>query len=254
MKKYLILLLAVALLPGLSSCQAQKKGLKGNIPTNTNNNTTNLPSIPGVTTGTGNVSNSEIVEGLKQALEVGTNNGTSKVSQLDGYFKNPAIKILMPPDVKMVESKLREYGMGDQVDKAIMQMNRAAEQAAKEAAPIFIGAIKNMTINDAVGILRGSNDAATVYLKNNTSTQLTEKFRPIVKKALDQTQATKYWNDVFSNYNKLPFVTPVNANLDDYVTQKALEGLFKTIADEELKIRQDPAARVTALLQKVFGL
>ena len=252
MKKYLLIFLAIALVPGVSACQAQKKGLKKNIPSNTNTNTA-FPGIPGVTTGSGNVSNSEIVAGLKQALEVGTNNGTAKVSQTDGYFKNPVIKILMPPDVKMVESKLREYGMGEHVDKAIMQMNRAAEQAAKEAGPIFIGAIKSMSINDAVGILRGPNDAATVYLKNNTSAQLTEKIRPIVKKALDQTQATKYWNDVFSNYNKLPFVAPVNANLDDYVTQKALEGLFHTIAEEELKIRQDPAARITDLLKKVFG-
>ncbi|HZG01448.1 MAG TPA: DUF4197 domain-containing protein [Chitinophagales bacterium] len=252
MKKYLLLVLAVALLPGFTACQAQKKGLKKNIPTNTNTNTA-FPTIPGVTTGSGSVSNSEIVAGLKQALEVGTNNGTAQVSQTDGFFKNAAIKILMPPDVKMVESKLREYGMGEHVDKAILQMNRAAEQAAKEAAPIFIDAIKGMSITDAVGILRGSNDAATVYLKNNTSAQLTDKFRPIIKKALDQTQATKYWNDVFVNYNKLPFVTPVNANLDDYVTQKALEGLFHTIAQEELKIRQDPAARITDLLKKVFG-
>lgn len=243
MKKYLILLLAVAFLPGVSSCQIlkQAKDKAKGITTNT-----------GTSTGAG-LTNSEVISGLKQALEMGTNNGTNKVSQVDGYFMNPAIKILMPQDARIVEEKLRQVGLGDQVDKAILQMNRAAEQAGKEAAPIFLDAIKGMTITDAMGILRGPNDAATTYLKTNTSAQLTEKFKPIIQKALDQTQATKYWKDVFNTYNQIPFVQPVNSNLTDYVTQKALEGLFKTIAEEELKIRQDPAARVTALLQKVFG-
>jgi hypothetical protein len=144
--------------------------------------------------------------------------------------------------------------MGSMVDKAILSMNRAAEQAAKESKPIFINAIKNMTITDAVSILKGSDNAATTYLRNNTSVQLTEKFTPIIDKALENTQATKYWSDVFTNYNKIPGVQKINPDLSKYVTQRALEGLFKMIADEELAIRKDPVARTTDILKKVFGI
>jgi len=244
MKKYFFLLIAVATLPYVSSCQITK-GLGKRIPT----------SIPGTSSSTNNtgLSNSDIVAGLKEALQVGTNNGTQKVSQVDGYFANPLIKILMPPDVKMVEDKLRDVGLGSYVDQAVLSMNRAAEQAGKEAAPIFIDAIKGMTITDAVGILKGPDDAATQYLKANTSAQLTTKFTPVIKKALDQTQATKYWKQVFDTYNQLPFVQHVNSDLTGYVTQKALDGLFVTVAQEELKIRKDPVAQVTDILKRVFG-
>lgn len=241
MKNYLLLLLAIISLPVVSSCQVTKD-LKKKLPA----------GVPSVSNNTG-LSNSEIVAGLKQALEVGTNNGTSRVSQVNGYFGNSLIKIVMPPDVKMVEDKLRQVGLGDQVDRAILTMNRAAEEAAKEAAPIFIDAIKQMTITDAVGILKGSDDAATQYLKSHTSEQLSAKFKPIIQRALDKTEATRYWKDVFDTYNRIPFVQPVNSDLTSYVTQKALDGLFVTIAQEELKIRKDPVAQVTELLKKVFG-
>jgi hypothetical protein len=132
-------------------------------------------------------------------------------------------------------------------------MNRAAEEAGKEAKPIFVNAIKSMTISDAMGILKGPNDAATSYLKNTTSAELTTKFKPVIDRALAKTEATKYWKDVFDKYNALPFVTPVNPDLSGYVTQKALDGLFYEISQEELKIRTDPVARVTDLLKKVFG-
>ncbi len=225
----------------IGSCQIIKiKGLNGS---NSNNNSSNNAII----------SNSEMITALKDALTQGINKGADKVSVTDGYFKNMAIKILMPEEAKTVESKLRQLGMGSLVDNAILSMNRAAEQAAKESKPIFINAIKNMTITDAVSILKGSDDAATNYLKLNTSTQLTEKFSPIIKKALDNTQATKYWSDIFTNYNKIPGVQKINPDLSKYVTQKALEGLFKMIAEEEFAIRKDPIARTTDILKKVFG-
>lgn len=212
-----------------------------------------VTNMTGNTNTRGNLSNTEIASGLKEALQQGINKGADKLSLTDGYFKNTAIKILMPNDVKQVEQKLRSMGLGAQVDKAILSMNRAAEMAAKESKPIFVNAIKSMTITDAISILKGSNSAATTYLKNTTSSQLTSTYKPIIQKALDQTQATKYWKDVFVTYNKIPMVTKVNPDLNAYVTQKALDGLFKVIADEELKIRTDPAARLTDILKKVFG-
>lgn len=159
----------------------------------------------------------------------------------------------MPPDAKIVETKLRSLGMGDEVDKMILSMNRAAESAAKDAAPIFVDAIKSMSFSDAMGIVQGPNDAATQYLKRTTSAQLTAKFHPVIQAALDKTEATKYWSDIFSTYNKIPFVKPVNSDLNGYVTQKALDGLFLTMAGEEAKIRKDPAATANQLIQSVFG-
>lgn len=239
MKKLFLFAVILLSVQQLGSCQVIK--LKG-VGTNNNNNSSS-----------GNITQTEMVNALKEALTQGINKGADKVSVTDGYFKNAAIKILMPDEAKMVESKLRQVGLGSLVDNAILSMNRAAEQAAKESKPIFINAIKNMTITDALSILKGPDDAATSYLKTNTSTQLTEKFTPIIKKALDNTQATKYWSDVFTNYNKIPGVQKVNPDLTKYVTQKALDGLFKMIAEEEFAIRKDPLARGTDLLKKVFG-
>jgi hypothetical protein len=195
----------------------------------------------------------DAVDGIKEALIKGTSEGVRTVSQVDGYFGNPEIKIPFPPDAVQMEKTLRSVGLGKQVDRAILSLNRAAEDAGREAKPIFVAAIKNMTINDAVGIVKGSNDAATRYLEKNTSGELNSKFQPVIKVSLDKVDATKYWADIIKTYNKIPFVKKINPNLAEYVTNKAIEGLFIMIAKEELKIRKDPVARTTELLKKVFG-
>jgi len=204
--------------------------------------------------GNTSLSNDEIVAGLKEALSVGATNSAGKLSALDGFFANAAIKVLMPPEAKKVESTLRSAGLGNMVDKAILSMNRAAEEASKSAAPIFIDAIKGMSFQDALSILKGNDSAATSYLKGKTSAALTTAFKPVIDEALKKTDATKYWKDVFDTYNKLPTtMKKVNTDLSGYVTEKALGGLFYQVALEEQKIRKDPAARVTDILKKVFG-
>lgn len=203
--------------------------------------------------GGSELTTAEVAEGLKEALVKGISTGSDQASQLDGYFKNPRIKIPFPPDVKKVEDKLRQIGLGNEVDKFVMTLNRGAEDAAKEAKPIFINAIKQMTIQDAWGILKGEENAATEYLKRTTSAQLREKFEPVIANSLNKVNATKYYGDIISTYNKIPLVEKVNPDLNDYATTKAMDGLFLLIADEEKKIRQDPVARTTELLKKVFG-
>jgi hypothetical protein len=202
--------------------------------------------------GNGNLTNAEVVQGLKEALKVGTDSSAFHLSSLNGFFGDAVIKILMPPEAQKVEKTLRDVGLGSVVDKAVLSMNRAAEDASKYVGNIFINAIKQMTIQDAFGILRGGNFAATDYLKQKTTAQLTSAFTPIVSKSLDNTNATKYWKDVFTTYNRFS-KTPVNTDLTAYVTQKALDGLFYHIGLEEQKIRKDPAARITDILKKVFA-
>ena len=199
-----------------------------------------------------NLTTDEIVSGLKQALIIGAQNSSDKLSAVNGFFANAAIKVLMPPEAKDVENTLRKFGMGSVVDKAILSMNRAAESASKSAAPIFINAVKQMTITDALGILQGGDFAATNYFKQKTTGALTVAFRPTVDSALSKVDATKYWTDVFTVYNKFAS-KPVNTNLGAYVTGKAIDGIFYQLGLEEQKIRKDPAARVTELLKKVFG-
>ena len=199
------------------------------------------------------LTNSEVISGLREALTVGTNNSTALTSKLDGFYKNPEIFIPFPPEVIKVKEKVEALGMKKQVDEFVMTMNRAAETASKEAAPIFIGAIKEMTIADGFTILRGADNAATNYLKEKTSAQLKIKFNPVVKNAINQVEVTKYWNPVISTYNKIPFIEKQNPNLEDYITSKAMDGLFLMIEKEEKKIRKDPVARVSELLKKVFG-
>ena len=201
----------------------------------------------------GPLTSEEVAEGLKEALIQGISNGSDRASMVDGYFKNPEIKIPFPPDVKKVEEKLRQIGLGNEVDKFVMTLNRGAEDAAKEAKPIFVSAIKSMTISDAWGILKGQDDAATQYLKRTTSDQLKGKFKPVIRQSLDKVNATKYYGDIVNTYNKIPLVEDVNPDLDDYATSMAIDGLFTLIAGEEKKIREDPVARTTALLKKVFG-
>ncbi len=195
----------------------------------------------------------EVAQGLKEALIKGVSTGSDLVSQVDGYFKNPEIKIPFPPDVKRVEERLRQIGLGNEVDKFIMTLNRGAEDAAKEAKPIFVEAIRSMTIQDAWAILRGENDAATQYLKRTTSGLLKEKFKPVIQNSLNKVNATKYYTDIVSRYNQIPLVQKVNPDLDDYATDQAIEGLFVMIAKEERNIRENPVARTTELLKRVFG-
>jgi hypothetical protein len=203
---------------------------------------------------TGNPTQSEITMGLKQALEFGTSSSAERLSLQDGYFGNIAIKILFPEEAQKVERTLRTLGLNSLADKVILSLNRAAEDAAKEAKPIFISAIKQMTIADATNILLGRDkDAATDYFKRVTSQQLHDKFKPIIQTSLSKVGATKYWSDVMNRYNQIPLVTKVNPDLQEYVTQKAMDGLFLEIAKEELKIRENVSARGTNLLQKVFG-
>jgi ribosomal protein L30/L7E len=201
-----------------------------------------------------NPTQTEIVSGLKQALEVGTNSGSDQLSIKDGYFGNLAIKILFPEEAQKVEKTLRSLGLNSLADNVILSVNRAAEDAAKEAKPIFVAAIQKMTIADATNILlSGNKDAATQYFKRVTSEELRTKFQPVIQNSLSKVGATRYWSSAVTSYNKIPLVTHVNPDLEGYVTQKAIDGLFVEIAQEELKIRQSTAARSTALLQKVFG-
>ena len=176
-----------------------------------------------------------------------------QLSKPDGFFKDLSIKIPLPEEANKVETKLRSIGQGKKVDETIESINRAAEDATTAAKDIFVEAIKGMSINDAMSILRGDDNAATKFLDKSTRADLISKFEPIVKISLDKVGATKNWNTIFSTYNKLPFVEKVNPDLVEYATGKAIDGLFIQIAKEELKIRQDPAARVTDLLKKVFG-
>lgn len=200
----------------------------------------------------GTLTTREVAMGLKEALKVGTDTATSRLGRTNGFFSNAAVKILMPPEAQKVEKTLRSVGLGNVVDKAILSMNRAAEDASKEVGSIFWNAITQMTIQDAFGILRGGNHAATNYLKGKTTAELTAAFKPVISKSLDKADATKYWKDVFTVYNRFSD-QPVNTDLIAYVTDKALEGLFHHIAAEEERIREDPVARGTELLKKVFS-
>jgi hypothetical protein len=231
------LIYGCVILSQLSGCEGTHQILKG------------ISEYP---TTSGGLSNTEIVSGLKQALEIGAQNSASQLSSLDGFFKNAAIKILLPQEAQKVEKTLRDLGMGSLVDKAILSVNRAAEDAAKSAAPIFVNAIKTMSIQDALGILKGGDFAATNYLKSRTTTPLTEAFRPVIEKSLSNVGATKYWSDVFNTYNKFA-TNKINPDLSAYVTEKAMGGIFYQVGLEEQKIRKDPAARVTELLKKVFS-
>lgn len=203
--------------------------------------------------GSNPLSNDEVINGLKEALTIGTNNSASLASKLDGYYKNPLLFIPFPPEAQKVKEKIDALGLKSQTDKFVLTLNRAAEEAAKNAATVFINAVKGMSIGDGFAILKGANNAATQYLQDKTTAELKMKFTPIVQAAIDKVQLTKYWNPIITKYNKLPLVEKQNPDLTAYVTDRAMAGLFKLIADEELKIRKDPAARVTEILKKVFA-
>jgi hypothetical protein len=202
---------------------------------------------------TGNPTSSEITSGLKEALEKGTGISTDRLSLENGYLGNLDVKILFPEEARQVERTLRNLGLGSMCDQVITSLNRAAEDAAKEAKPIFTDAIKQMSFQDVQQILLGENNAATQYFQRTTTAALAQKFSPIIDTSLKKVKATNYWDEVMTRYNKVPMVKPVNTNLTAYVTEKAIQGLFVEIAKEELKIRQQVGARTSPLLQKVFG-
>ena len=207
---------------------------------------------PAATSGTG-LSANEIATGLKEALRVGIDKGATQASALDGYNGNQLIRILFPPEAQRVESRLRQLGFGRQVDQFVLALNRSAEDAAKRAKPVFFKAITQMSIQDAVGILRGGNDAATQYLRRTTGQQLVREFTPIIDSTLQKNNATRSYNTLASTYNRLPLVRPVTANLTEYATNKAVDGLFVLVAQEEKRIRENPVARVSDILRRVFG-
>lgn len=201
----------------------------------------------------GNFTEKEAAEAIKTALSNGIGKGTDVLSKTDGFLKNPEVKIPFPQDAKNVESTLRKAGMGKQVDDVILSINRAAEDAASTSKDIFIGAVKKMTVTDAINIVKGNDNSATQFLQNSISSELKTEFKPVIQKSLDKVQATKYWETAINSYNKIPFVKKLNPDLNDYVTEKAMSALFLMISKEESAIRKDPAARTTDLLKKVFA-
>ncbi|MCC6384521.1 MAG: DUF4197 domain-containing protein [Bacteroidia bacterium] len=236
MKSFKLFILAVL----FQSCNVQSQVTTKDI----------LNVISGSTSG---FTNEEAVRALKEALTIGSSNSAGNASKPDGYYLNPLIKIPFPEEAKKMEETLNSLGFSKQTAEFIKTMNRAAEDAAKQAAPVFAKAITKMTITDGINIVKGSDNAATQYLINTTSISLKQAFAPIVKQSLQKVEITKYWNPLMTAYNQVPFVSPMNPNLDEYVTQKAIDGLFVLIAREELKIRKDPLARTTELLKRVFG-
>ena len=201
----------------------------------------------------GELSDDKIVQGLKEALQVGTGNAVGTVSKLDGYYKNPEIKIPLPGTVQKVEKVLRGVGYGPKLDAFEVSMNRAAEIAAPEAKAIFLDAIKGMTFDDARNILDGPDNAATLYFKDKTNARLHEIFKPIVHGSMSEVGVTSKFQELSDKAQSIPFTDSLSMDLDEYVTDRALDGLFFMVAAEEKKIRSDPAARVTDLLKEVFG-
>jgi hypothetical protein len=204
--------------------------------------------------GTGVLSQAEIGNGLKEALNNGIAKQVSKLTATDGFFKNEAVKILLPEELQTVDKKLRQIGMSKLADEGLKVINRAAEDAVKEATPIFVDAVKQMTFTDAKNILMGNESSATTYLQNTTSTALYTKFNPEIKKSYTKVGADKVWKEIITKYNSIPLVKKVNPDLTDYTTNKAMEGVFKMIAVEEKNIRTNLTSRSSDLLRKVFAL
>jgi hypothetical protein len=214
-----------------------------------------LPSVPLRMGGSGsNLDDGTVVSGLKEALSIGTGNAVSSASKLDGYFKNQMIKILMPEKIQTVANVLGKLGYQKQVNDFILSMNRAAEKAAPKAKAYFVNAIKEMSFDDARKILSGGDTAATDYFKSKTSEQLFNEFKPVVSKSMNETGVTRSYKEMIGKYmSAVPFASMESLDLDQYVTNKSLDGLFYMVGQEEKKIRTDPAARITDLLKKVFG-
>ena len=201
----------------------------------------------------GTLSDEKVAAGLKEALQVGTGNAVNLTGKTDVYFKNEAIKILMPEKMRTLEKGLRAAGYGSKVDEFVLSMNRAAERAAPFARSIFVGAIKEMTFDDARKILTGGETSATDYFKVKTSDKLAAAFKPEVHKAMNEVGVTRQYKELVGQAQSIPFLRTQALDIDDYVVRKALDGLFYMVAEEEKKIRKNPAARVTSLLKDVFG-
>ncbi len=200
------------------------------------------------------VSNLEIAQGLREALDLGIDKQVSKLTAVDGFYKNELVKILLPEELRKVDKTLRDIGLGKLADEGLKVLNRAAEDAVKEATPIFIDAVKGITFSDAKNILLGNDDAATQYLTNATQTALYDKFNPVIKNSFEKVGADQIWSNLISRYNSIPLTKKVNPDLTDYVTNEALSGVYKMIAIEEKEIRTKVSSRTTDLLKKVFTL
>jgi len=213
-----------------------------------------LPKFLNKNSSASGVTENEAGQGIKEALTQGVTNAVLNLNKTDGFFGSEVYKMFLPPDAKKIETTLRNLGMGAQVDKAILAINRGAEDAVAFAKPIFVDAIKQMTLTDALNILKGNKDAATQYFKQKTTAQLTTAFKPSVKSSLEKVDATKYYTDIVTTYNKLPTTfNKINPDLTSYVVGKAVDALFDQVAKEEANIRANPAARATDILKKVFG-
>ena len=210
-----------------------------------------MDQLPQETVG---LSQLDISNGLKEALDKGIDKQVSKLTATDGFFKNEAVKILLPEELKKVDKGLRDIGLSNLADEGLKVLNRAAEDAVKEATPIFVDAVKQMSFNDAKNILMGNNTAATTYLQSSTSTALYGKFNPVIKNSFSKVGADKVWANIITKYNSIPFVNKVNPDLTDYTTNKAMDGVFKMIAVEEQNIRGNFSARTSDLLKKVFAM
>nr|WP_315187477.1 DUF4197 domain-containing protein [uncultured Flavobacterium sp.] len=231
MKKILILVVAVS----LSSCAEMQQVLN------------QLPQTQGI----GGV---DIAGGLREALNNGISKQVTKLTAVDGFYKNEAVKILLPEELRKVDSGLRKMGLSALADEGLKVLNRAAEDAVKESTPIFFDAVRNITFTDAKTILMGNENSATIYLQNSTSTALYGKFNPVIKNSFNKVGADKVWANIITKYNSFPLVNKVNPDLTDYVTNQAMNGVFKMIAVEEKNIRTNLSSRTSVLLQKVFAM
>ncbi|TRX00993.1 DUF4197 domain-containing protein [Flavobacterium gawalongense] len=231
MKKILFLMVVIS----LSSCAEMQQVLN------------QLPQTQGI----GGV---DIAGGLKEALNNGISKQVTKLTAVDGFYRNEAVKILLPEELRKVDSGLRRIGLSSLADEGLKVLNRAAEDAVKEATPIFVDAVRNMTFMDAKSILMGNESSATNYLQNSTSTALYGKFNPVIKNSFTKVGADKVWSNIITKYNSIPLVNKVNPDLTDYVTNQAMNGVFKMIAVEEKNIRTNLSSRTSVLLQKVFAM
>lgn len=200
------------------------------------------------------IGNADMAAGLRQALDFGIDKQVSKLTQKDGFYKNELVKILLPEELQKVDKSLRKIGLSSLADDGIKALNRAAEDAVKEATPIFVNAVKDITFNDAKNILLGEDNAATNYLSSKTQTALYNKFKPVISNSFGKVGADQIWNNLITKYNKLPLTNDVNPDLTDYVTTEALKGVYTMIAVEEKEIRTKVSSRSTDLLKKVFAL
>ena len=205
-------------------------------------------------TGTTALGNEEIGSGLREALENGISKQVSRLTKTDGFFKNDLVKILLPEELRKVDKTLRDIGLDNLADEGLKVLNRAAEDAVAEATPIFVNAVKEITFTDAKAILLGDDNAATTFLENKTTTELYDKFNPVIKSSFEKVGADKIWASLISKYNAIPLTSNVNPDLTDYVTQEALKGVFTMIAVEEKEIRTKSSSRTTELLKKVFAI